>query len=382
MPLLHTNTDFARCDVHLATAGRFHALSLAREYARRGRLGSIELVTRPRLRPPEIPADRYFNHLGYGALLAMHRRFSIGLTDSTVTSLVDRAVLKRLRRLAPGIFHGWNGHMAGTFRGLRDSGWLRCVERSCPHNKWQFDLLVEEASLVGLPPPSLSPSLQPAIDELYEADVIVAPSQYSARSYADPELLRKVRVNPLGVNVAIKPLPIKQKRDGITVLMVGNSFLRKGSHWLILAMQLLHNPANRLLIRGDVPAEYKASMTTPQVAIVPPLSRRSLLSLYEQADVFVLPSVDEGFGMVVLEALGYGLPVVVTHNVGSGELLNDTVSRIVPIRNPGCLAQGIVEASLLPENRGRFDAARTEIVKRWTWAACADRMLSHVYSAV
>ena len=44
------------------------------------------------------------------------------------------------------------------------------------------------------------------------------------------------------------------------------------------------------------------------------------------ADVFVQPSIDEGFGMTVFEALSFGLPVVVTENVGANDLLNSQVS--------------------------------------------------------
>jgi starch synthase len=379
MAHLISQRDPANAAVHLATAGRFHALSLAREFARLGRLGSVEVVTRPGLRPSDVPNGRYHNHLGLGLLLACHRKWGLGLDDAQVAARVDRATLRRLRRLPPGIFHGWNGHMGQTFLGLRSTGWLRCVERSCPHNQWQHDLLVEEAALVGVPPPRISAALAGAIEELYEADVIVAPSRYSAQSYSDPELIRKVRVNPLGANVAVREPSQKPRTDGLTILMIGNAFLRKGSHWLIQALQHMPEPTIRVLIRGDVPADYRARITDSRVEIVPPLPRAELLALYDRADVFVLPSIDEGFGMVVLEALGMGLPVVVTENVGAGELLTPDVSRIVPIRSPERLATAIREAATLPETTARFATAQKAICSRWTWSACAERMLGQVY---
>lgn len=365
--------------VHLATAGRFHAISLAKEFSRLGRLGSIEVLTRPGMRPKDVEPERYHNHLGLAALQAFQRKIGFGLLDAQVIAAVDRAVLRRLRRLPPGILHGWNSHMGRTFRGLRGTEWLRCVERSCPHNQWQFDMLVEEASLVGVAAPKASSTLAAAIDELYEVDVIVAPSRYSARSYRDPELVRKIKVNPLGANVSLRPLRRRADVDGPTILMIGNSFLRKGSHWLIKALSFVEGSNARLLIRGDVPESYRARINNPRVAVVPPLTRGQLLAMYEQADVFVLPSIDEGFGMVVLEALGYGLPVVVTENVGAGELLNSDVARIVPIRDPERIAIAIREATALTRDVERFDAARTEIIRRWTWAACAERMLTDAY---
>ena len=44
---------------------------------------------------------------------------------------------------------------------------------------------------------------------------------------------------------------------------------------------------------------------------------------YERCDLFVLPSIDEGFGMVVFEALGCSLPVIITKNVGAGDFITD-----------------------------------------------------------
>jgi len=64
--------------------------------------------------------------------------------------------------------------------------------------------------------------------------------------------------------------------------------------------------------------------------------------LYQEADIFVLPSVDDGFGMVVAEAMAAGLPVIVTENVGAADHIEDGVEGfVVPIRNPEALAAKI-----------------------------------------
>ena len=55
---------------------------------------------------------------------------------------------------------------------------------------------------------------------------------------------------------------------------------------------------------------------------------------YQKCDLFVLPSIDEGFGMVVFEALACSLPVIITKNVGAGEFItNGKEGYIVDIRN-------------------------------------------------
>ena len=100
--------------------------------------------------------------------------------------------------------------------------------------------------------------------------------------------------------------------------------------------------------------------------------------LYQEADVFVQSLIDEGFGMTVFEALGYGLPLVITENVGAGDLLSSDVAIKVPIRDPGQIALAIESASFLPGER--FDLARKSILERNTWSACARRMIQSVYN--
>jgi glycosyltransferase involved in cell wall biosynthesis len=159
--------------------------------------------------------------------------------------------------------------------------------------------------------------------------------------------------------------------------MIGNNFLRKGTHYLIEAFRHIADPNAELLIRGDVPAAYRGRVRDARIRILPDLPRERLLELYAQADVFVQPSIDEGFGMTVFEALGFGLPLVVTENVGARDLLTPAVSVTVPIRDPEALAAGISAALRLPGER--FDAERRAILERNTWAACVERMLTGVY---
>jgi glycosyltransferase involved in cell wall biosynthesis len=159
--------------------------------------------------------------------------------------------------------------------------------------------------------------------------------------------------------------------------MVGNDFLRKGTHYLIEAFKLIDDPRAELWIRGDVPEAYLKRIRDPRITIIPPVLRKRLQKIFQSADVFVQPSIDEGFGMTVLEALGYGLPLVVTENVGARDLLSPEVGITVPIRDPEAIAAAIEAARHL---RGPgFDLARRSILKKNTWAACAHRMIDCVY---
>jgi glycosyltransferase involved in cell wall biosynthesis len=160
--------------------------------------------------------------------------------------------------------------------------------------------------------------------------------------------------------------------------MVGNSFLRKGIHYLVEAFKRIDDPKAELWIRGDVPEVYRERIRDSRITVIPAVLPHKLRELYLAADVFVQPSIDEGFGMTVLEALGYGLPLVITEHVGAKDVLTDEVAVTVPIRNPEAIAAAIESARRLPGPG--FDAARKAIIERNTWAACAGRMIDGIYA--
>jgi glycosyltransferase involved in cell wall biosynthesis len=362
--------------IDVAVAGKFHAYQLATEFARLTRLRTLYSAHRSLQPPRQVSTTAFRNRIDLAAWAALSRFIPLGYTGERRADLFDRWLARVLERKPPGILHSWNGNSYQTFRRLKGRGWLLCVERSCPHNRFQFEMLTEEAKALGIPHSQNMRALERAIEELHLADVIVAPSSYSASSYAEPELVKKVRVNPLGGNVTYAERPAK--RGGLRVLTVGNNFLRKGTHYLIEAFKLIDDPNAELWIRGEVPHEYRRRILDRRITILPPVLPGGLKEIYQSSDVFVQPSIDEGFGMTVFEALAYGLPLVVTENVGARDLLSPDVAITVPIRDGDAIAKAIECARHLPGPS--FDVARKAILEKNTWSACARRMIDHVYT--
>jgi glycosyltransferase involved in cell wall biosynthesis len=364
-------------DVVLATSGKFHAFNLAREFARLGRLNAL-FASHQELRPPDGVLRCQFKNradLAYWHLIGSRIK-GVGFSDSRKNRIFDNWMKFKLKALSPGILHGWNGCMNQTFRALAGSDWLRCVERSCPHNQFQYDILKAESDLVGVPHHQDLDALRRNVEELYLADVIICPSDYSANSYSDPALKKKLRRVSLGGNF---PIHERSSRtiEKLRILMVGNSFLRKGTHYLIEAMKYIDHPAVELWLRGDVPDGYRHRISDPRIKIIPAVSGARLQSLYRSADVFIQASVDEGFGMTVLEALSFGLPLVITENVGARDILNDKVAVTVPIRSPKAIARAVPLAlDLVGEV---FDNERIRILNSNTWQCCTEQLLREAY---
>jgi UDP-glucose:(heptosyl)LPS alpha-1,3-glucosyltransferase len=166
--------------------------------------------------------------------------------------------------------------------------------------------------------------------------------------------------------------------DARVLLLVANEFNRKGLGPTLEAMAALIRPDVRLVVagRGD-PAPYRAHIEalglTDRVTF---LGHVEVAPVYQGADLFVLPSTYEGWGLVVGEALAAGLPVVSSKFPGSlvmiapgenGLLLDD--ARDVP-----GLARAIDEA-LRPETHARMAAQARTSVLRFGWPSVCAQLL-------
>ena len=130
-----------------------------------------------------------------------------------------------------------------------------------------------------------------------------------------------------GVNLSqFKPLDKKTSEGPLKLLFTGNCSYRKGMHHL-LAVIATYNPKDvELYIAGgydDQSFFYKKYSSLPNVHFLGFVTHDILQEIYAKTDVFVLPSLAEGFAMVSLEALGAGLPIICTTNSGCNDIIED-----------------------------------------------------------
>ena len=139
---------------------------------------------------------------------------------------------------------------------------------------------------------------------------------------ADPQ---RIGVIPYGVDTQrFSPAP-----DGSTdintplqLLFVGRINQRKGIKYLLEALRLLRTQNVHLTICGRVVDSLELFRPfSDQVTIRPSVSEAELAAAYRSADLFVFPSVAEGFGQVLLESLASGLPVLSTTHTAAPDLI-------------------------------------------------------------
>jgi alpha-maltose-1-phosphate synthase len=132
------------------------------------------------------------------------------------------------------------------------------------------------------------------------------------------------------------------------------------------------NPNARLIVAGtdDVPHQ-------PGVEVLGTVrGREALAQLYATSTVFCLPSLFEPYGLVLLEAMAYGLPCVATRADAFPEIVEDgRTGRLVPPGNPSALAEALVE--LLEDPAGTRvlgEAGRRRVEESLNWDAVVERM--------
>jgi D-inositol-3-phosphate glycosyltransferase len=97
---------------------------------------------------------------------------------------------------------------------------------------------------------------------------------------------------------------------------------------------------------------------------------------YRAAEALVMPSDYESFGMVALEAMACGTPVIASEVGGLAFLIQDGVTGYhIPVREPNALADRIIDLLDSPDERDRIGWAAYETAKHYSWSHVADQLL-------
>jgi glycosyltransferase involved in cell wall biosynthesis len=200
----------------------------------------------------------------------------------------------------------------------------------------------------------------------------------------------RVRIVPEGIDLAHwrrLAARVPQSNDGATILCVARQYPRKHVADLLRALPAVRRavPRARALIAGDGP-EHTALLALAAelrlgdaVIFTGALPDDQLALLYRQADIFCLPSVQEGFGIVFLEAMACALPVVATLAAAIPEVVPDRrAGLLIPPGDVAALAHALVELLARPNQRASYGAFGREYVERFDWDRVAQLFLEQV----
>lgn len=205
-------------------------------------------------------------------------------------------------------------------------------------------------------------------DELFsEGDLFLGNTLYTCR-----ELLKlgaestKVKHHPVGIdtNKFKRRNPVRKKEKVITMLSVARCVKEKGLEYGIRAMRLLYEkkPENhfKYIIIGDGPLRGSLKKLAKELCIEKQIhfwggcTQEKIIDAMECADIFLLPSVEETFGVVLLEAQAMALPILASDVGGVKEaFVNGRTGYVFPPQNPEATFQSI---SNLIDNRHTWEA--------------------------
>lgn len=201
------------------------------------------------------------------------------------------------------------------------------------------------------------------------ADGVICASAMTRRSLelagCDPA---RIAVVPYGMDPAqsVAPRPPGDCR----FLFVGQGIQRKGLHHLIRAWQARPRPdATLTLVCYRLDSAIAALIVDDSIQVLSRRTPEQLTELYGQADVFAMPSLVEGFGLVYLEALAQGCHVLGTSNTGLPDL--DLGSDAATIVEPGDIAalDGALTDLAARKQAGALDPQTiANRAARWSWA--------------
>lgn len=283
-------------------------------------------------------------------------------------NLFDRVSLYKGAKKAD-VIHGWATFSLFSGQTVKKNGGAYFLERACPHIDFQNELLHNEADTLGMKLNYSSNEFNDRAREEYEVcDKIILPSDYSLQSFIDRGFPKSKLIKaPLNSNFIPKYTATAKNKTSeapFIVGFVGGNFLRKGVAYLITAWQnlKLHNAILKLKISINeltrIPEYFNKINSDPSIEITGYVD--DIEDFYKDCDVFCLPSIDDGFGMVVFEALACGVPVIVSENAGASELLiNKTCGNVVEARNPNQLSESILKYY---DNREHLVQAKQEAI--------------------
>jgi len=306
----------------------------------------MKQVSRRILDIPDVRIDRT-SIISEAAFMALHKgnRFS-GLQNFLLTfrNLDSQRSASRNVLESTQVIVGRSTSAMTIFRAAKELGVTTLLDYPIAHHNWSNRQIQREIQSFpefqeSLSSEIISPENCTALDqELSTADHILAFNDFHAQTFiemgVDPS---KIMVQHLGVDLEVFHPPTSPRvgERPFRVLFVGQLTQRKGIGYALRAFQAANIENSELIFVGrSIGRSADILSQDPRVQCIPHVDRRDLTSLYHTADVFLFPSIVEGFAQTPLEAMASGVPVLTSANaVGNSLLTEDYANFLVDPRD-------------------------------------------------
>ncbi len=328
--------------------------------------------------------------IGFGARMTGLSRKSQRRIQQARNDQFDRRMSNSLRPTDDVALLGdWSAPR--SLRRCADLGVRSIFNFPIAHHRYARALLEEEARLqpefaCTLQFPSRDPQRDALLDDEFQrADYLLGFSPFHIDTFVEMGVDRsKFLEAPLGVDIDLFSEMACRGPDQDTdrpfrVLFVGQLTQRKGLSYLIEGFKKAAIANSELMLVGAVVGSDAPWRNTPRLVHLPGQLRSRLPSIYSSADVFVMPSLIEGFCLTVLEAMASGVPAVVTpHTCGDSVVRDGVEGWTIPIRDSDAIAERLLR---LHANRDEAQAMGRNARRRaeqFSWRHFEQRLVSEI----
>ena len=344
--------------IAIVVPGRFHAFDLVRALLSRGH-DVVLLTNDPRwaVRRFGIPPHRAKGFWPHGVLLRLAEKvcawLRIPYPEVTLCRIFGAWAASELRKDRWDLIHCWSGISKEILEWVPQICGPKLLMRGSSHIRAQAKILEEEVRRTGFPVSRPSPGMIKREEAEYAlADHIRAISRFAYQTFVEHGVPRsKLRLIPSAApveqfrpsrNVVEERCRRIESGAPLHLLYVGAISFRKGLWDLAAIFDALDMSSFKARLVGSVTPEARRFLSKSKLPaeILSHRPQSELPQVYRWADLFVFPTLEEGYAQVVAQAYASAVPILTTDNCNGPDLIHDgRTGWIIPIRKPQAFAE-------------------------------------------
>ena len=322
------------------------------------------------------------------------------LNDGLAESLLNRSLAGFDRHVARDVqrfsaVYAYNGAARTTFAAARAKGvfTIYCVSDLAPsfYSRIRAEDYDKYPNLVTPDQKRIDDATNARATSLAEewdlADLVVMHSDFCRETYDALGMdMSKAQVVPLGFpDVLSEDVSRAEKGDPLRVLWAGTFTAMKGSHYLLDALKTIPRTVS---LHVDVYGKLMLPRAMLEnldhlIRLRPSIPRDALFQVYRRADILVLPTLSDTFGMVISEAMSQGLPVITTPRAGASQFIRSGENGLlIPAADTGALADALCWCARHREELRLMRAKARETALNWQWRDFRHALGSVVHRAL
>lgn len=371
-------------EVTIQVPGTFHAFRLAEQLEKKGYLKKI-ITTNPHLVIEKYREENVdFNKIDSIPLRVIREGLNrIPKINQMNYNFYLNRIFESLASKKidyPDIFVGWSGSSFKSIKKANEQGAITIVERGSSHIEFQKEILEEEYAKFGMQKEVVDKRVvNKELKEYDEADYISTPSEFVKKSFIEKGVNeKKIIKTPYGANLDHLRYNESFNYENPNILFFGGKPIRKGLIYLLRAWNELKYKNSNLIIKTILNKKVNELFkiyNSDKISFISDYIE-DINELYHRADIFVLPSLEDGFGMVIPEAMACGLPVITSKNTGGEDIIEDGKNGfVIPIRDKEAIKEKIQYFYKNPKEMDKMSKNARETAEKFTWDRYGEKIL-------